>query len=57
MPSVTSLIFPEQLKATGDDMQRLIATNRVVVDESLDNIGKPPSRSATSPSPPSRARG
>ena len=30
--------FSEQLKAAGDDMQRLIATNRVVVDESLDNI-------------------
>ena len=30
--------FSEQLKAAGDDMQRLVATNRVVVDESLDNI-------------------
>ena len=30
--------FSQQLKAAGDDMQRLIATNRVVVDESLDNI-------------------
>ena len=30
--------FSEQLKAAGGDMQRLVATNRVVVDESLDNI-------------------
>jgi len=30
--------FSEQLKAAGGDMQQLVATNRVVIDESLDNI-------------------
>ena len=30
--------FSEQLKAAGGDMQRLVATNRVVVDKSLENI-------------------
>ncbi|MDP6795258.1 MAG: MlaD family protein [Verrucomicrobiota bacterium] len=30
--------FSEQLKAAGGDMQSLVATNRVVIDESLDNI-------------------
>ena len=30
--------FSEQLKSAGGNMQQLVATNRVVIDESLDNI-------------------